>query len=152
MRTLFQVSIDILGALVKVTFLECYSNISIADKSFLLSKDPVGLTVTLWSDHSFSWYWPIRCRRCVYFRVLRRRLGHFWPFWPPSRKKTLHARLCQFSSKFQREKILHTSDHKCFRHRYAIAKISRYMTFWKSLQPFLRSKSYKTEQKASTNW
>ena len=27
---------------------------SIADKSFLLSKDPVGLTVTLWSDHSFS--------------------------------------------------------------------------------------------------
>ena len=27
---------------------------SIADKSFLLSKDPEGLSVTLWSDHSFS--------------------------------------------------------------------------------------------------
>ena len=27
---------------------------SIADKSFLLSKDPEGLSVTLWSDHSYS--------------------------------------------------------------------------------------------------
>ena len=38
-------------------------------------------------------------------------------------KKTLHARLCRFPSKFQREKILHTSAHKFFRHRYAIADL-----------------------------
>ena len=44
-------------------------------------------------------------------------------------KKRLYSRLCRFSSRFQREKILHTSDYKCFRHRHAIAKIGRFVRF-----------------------
>ena len=44
-------------------------------------------------------------------------------------KKALHTRLCLFSSKFQREKILHTSDHKCFRYHNVIGKISRFVGF-----------------------
>ena len=41
--------------IVKIIFSGGYfAKYSIADKSFLLSKDPEGLSVTLWSDHSFS--------------------------------------------------------------------------------------------------
>ena len=51
------------------------------------------------------------------------------------KKKALHARLCRFSAKFQREKTLHTLDYKSFRYRFAIAKISRFVAFSNHCSP-----------------
>ena len=44
-------------------------------------------------------------------------------------KKDIAARVRRFSSKFQVEGTLHALDQKCFRHRYEIAKISRFVAF-----------------------